>query len=133
MHSEQNNNRSQRRSRPDRQSPKPLPLYPVSSNSTEIFAALEGIERERLQASIQSGQYGQESRAHDFRTVFFGSDAGKRVFAQIEAYCMAPGHDRDAESHGILAMLKGRRNVRDFILKSMTVLEEPKVQKEADE
>lgn len=42
---------------------------------------------DRLRAQAPVGRYGGQERARDFRDVFLGSEAGRRVLWQILAWC----------------------------------------------
>lgn len=58
------------------------------------------------------GSYTPEDRYRDFREVFYGSNAGKRVLAQIMDECEGPPvGEAQIESHAYLAMRAGKRTV----------------------
>lgn len=56
--------------------------------------------------------YGPMDKYRDFRLVFFGSDAGRRVYQQIMDLCEGrPPTPQDMESHTELVRRAERRNV----------------------
>ena len=87
-----------------------------------FFAALAPVR-------VGHGSYSQLDRYRDFRAVFFGSDAGRRVLAQIVNLCEGlPVLEADAESHARMAYRAGMRRVGQEIVRWMNA--EPPVPQE---
>ena len=60
----------------------------------------------------RDGEYTPEDRLRDFRAVFFGTDAGKRVLHQIIAEAEGlPVNMGQLDSHPYLAFRAGKREV----------------------
>lgn len=68
----------------------------------------------------QQGPYTPEDRFRDFHNVFFGSEAGRRVLAQIIAECEGlPPNMNQVSDHAFLAFKAGKREVGHRIVQWM--------------
>jgi hypothetical protein len=85
-------------------------------------------------AAVKAGRDGYSSmdRYRDCRTVFFGSEAGKRVLGQIIAMCEGlPVLEPEVSNHALLAFRAGRRSIGQELVKWMNA-EPPAQQTQAE-
>lgn len=79
------------------------------------------------------GDYTFEDRFRDFREVFFGSEAGRRVLAQIIAECEGlPPNMSQVSDHAFLAFKAGKREVGMRIVQWMQGVPADPVMEEED-
>jgi hypothetical protein len=85
-------------------------------------------------AAVKAGRdgYSTMDRYRDCRTVFFGSEAGKRVLGQVIALCEGlPVLEGDVANHALLAYRAGRRSIGQELVKWMNA-EPPPQQTQAE-